>query len=205
MMIKTHVSQTPFQENTYILAKNNELLIIDPGDKMEHILPYIDLQDTVLAVLATHGHLDHISSAQKLCEKFECPFIMNSKDQILLDHHKKSCDSYRQEYYGTPKIDIDIAETKELNIGSFDIKILHTPGHSQGGVCFLIDDLLFSGDTLFLRSIGNTTFYGGDLHTLLNSIKKELFTLADETIVYPGHMDTTRIGAEKKYNPYLNL
>ncbi|MFA6618083.1 MAG: MBL fold metallo-hydrolase [Candidatus Neomarinimicrobiota bacterium] len=205
MIIKTHVSRTPFQENTYILAKNNEVLIIDPGDRMENILPYINPKDKVLAVLATHGHLDHVSSAKKLCEKFGCPFIINSKDQALLDHLKKSCESYRQEYYGTPKIDIDIADKKALSIGPFDIKILHTPGHSQGGVCFLVDGILFSGDTLFRRSIGNTTFYGGDLETLLNSIKNELFTLADETIVYPGHMGTTTIAEEKKYNPYLNL
>lgn len=205
MIIKTHVSKTVFQENTYILLKNNDVIIIDPGDKMENILPYIAPSNTVLAVLATHGHLDHISAAVNLCEKYSCPFIMNSKDQDVLDNHKNSCDMFNQEYYGTPKIGIDIAHKNELSIGNYDIKILHTPGHTKGGVAFLIDDILFSGDTLFRRTIGHVNQYGGNSETLVNSIKEVLFLLPNDTLVYPGHMGITTIGEEKKYNPYVIL
>jgi glyoxylase-like metal-dependent hydrolase (beta-lactamase superfamily II) len=205
MIINTHVSKTVFQENTYILIKNNEVLIIDPGDKIENILPYIDSKDKVLAVLATHGHLDHISSVSDLCKKYSCPFVMSSRDQDVLDNHKNSCDMFKQEYYGTPKINIDISNENELHLSTYDIKIFHTPGHTKGGVSFLIDNVLFSGDTLFRHSIGHVNQYGGNPETLLNSIKKVLFPLPDETIVYPGHLGTTTIGEEKKHNPYLIL
>lgn len=205
MLIKTHVSKTVFQENTYILVKNNEVIIIDPGDSMENILPEIDPAHKLVAILATHGHLDHISSVVPLKHRYSCPFIMNSRDQELLDNHQNSCSMFQQEYYGTPQIDIDIADKNEFEIGNFNIKILHTPGHTKGGVCYLIDEKLFSGDTLFYRSIGHVNQYDGNPETLIHSIKTKLYALPNDTIVYPGHMGISMIGEEKKFNPYVNL
>ena len=100
---------------------------------------------------------------------------------------------------------MDIADENELKIGDFLLKIYHTPGHTEGGVCYYIDNVLFSGDTLFHRSIGTTDLPGGDHARLLRSIKDVLYALPDDTIVYPGHMDTTKIGEEKKHNPYVIL
>ncbi len=205
MRIIRHVSESVFQENTYILEKKNQVIIIDPGDVLESIISHISFDSKVLAVLATHAHLDHITSAKELCKKYNCPFILSSADKAVLDAHEQSCEYFRQPYLGTPIINIDILSKNDISLGDFTVQILHTPGHTLGGVCYLIDNILFSGDTLFHRSIGRTDLPGGDQSQLLNSIKKILFKLPDETKVYPGHMDATSIGEEKKFNPYVNL
>ena len=203
MRIIKHISHSVFQENTYILYKNNDILIIDPGDSPQYYKQYLSSGKNLKGVLATHGHLDHIVSASVLCEHYSCPFVMSSKDQEVLDRHESSCKKYRLEYFGTPEITLDVSEINELQLGEFVIKILHTPGHTRGGVCYLIDGVLFSGDTLFRRSVGHVNQYGGKTDILFRSIKEKLYELQDELIVYPGHMESTTIGDEKKYNPYI--
>jgi glyoxylase-like metal-dependent hydrolase (beta-lactamase superfamily II) len=205
MRIVQHISHTPFKENSYILSKNDQIIIIDPGDKPEYYDNYFQNGEKLLAVLATHGHLDHIFSASELCKTHDCPFIMSSKDQGVLDLHRQACEKYLQSYYGTPLINVDIAEKNELILGDFKITIIHTPGHTKGGVCYLIDNVLFSGDTLFYRSIGHVNQYDGNPDILLNSIKHNLYILPDDTIVYPGHMGATTIGEEKQFNPFVTM
>jgi hydroxyacylglutathione hydrolase len=206
MIIKQHVSNSVFQENTYIISKNDQVVIIDPGDDLTYLSDYIDNdKHKVLAVLATHAHLDHIFGASDLCKEYSCPFVLSSKDLEILNAHENSCEYFKQKYRGTPSLDLDISNKSILHLGAFKIKILHTPGHSPGGVCYLIDDVLFSGDTLFHRSVGRTDLHGGDHGTLIRSIKEVLFTLPEETIVYPGHMGLTTIGEEKLHNPFIIL
>lgn len=205
MRIVQHISHTPFKENSYILSKNGQVIIIDPGDEPAYYKDYVKEGEELLAVLATHGHLDHVSSAAELCRIHACPFIMSSKDQDVLDRHQEACRKYRQSYFGTPVITEDIAGRQDLDVGEFNIKIIHTPGHTKGGVCYLIDGILFSGDTLFYRSIGHVNQYDGNPDILLNSIKQNLYTLPDDTIVYPGHMGATTIGEEKRFNPFVSM
>ncbi len=138
-----------------------------------------------------------------LCKEYSCPFILSSKDKEILDAHKSSCEYFKQKYRGTPSLDIDIANENKLQLGDFEFKILHTPGHSPGGVCYLIENVLFSGDTLFYRSIGRTDLHGGEHGILIRSINEVLFSLPEETTVYPGHMGLTTIGEEKLHNPFI--
>ncbi|RKY56861.1 MAG: MBL fold metallo-hydrolase [Candidatus Neomarinimicrobiota bacterium] len=206
MKIKQYVSHSVFQENTYFLFKNDVVLIIDPGDDPKLLIDEINkYQYKIQAVLATHGHIDHIFSASEICNKYSCPFVMSRHDQKILDNLELSCKTFGMEYWGTPVIDIDIADENELKIGEFSMKIYQTPGHTQGGVCYLIENNLFSGDTLFHRSIGRTDLPGGDHDMLLRSVKDVLYTLPDDTIIYPGHMGPTKIGEEKKHNPFVIL
>lgn len=206
MKIKQHVSHSVFQENTYFLFKNDQVLIIDPGDDPELLIDIINKsKHRVQAVLSTHGHVDHILAAAQICDAFSCPFVMSRHDQEILNGLELTCEHFRIKYFGTPQIDMDIADEAEIRIGEFLINILHTPGHTRGGVSYLIENMLFSGDTLFHRSVGRTDLPGGDHGKLLRSIKEVLYELPEETIVYPGHMDTTTIGDEKKHNPFVIL
>jgi glyoxylase-like metal-dependent hydrolase (beta-lactamase superfamily II) len=204
MTIIKHVSHSVFQENTYILLKNDHVLIIDPGDEIAYINAYLKNKNhKVLAVLATHGHLDHITAAKILCEQYSCPFIMSSKDADVLESHEDMCRYFSVPYFGTPVITVDIANQSELILGEFNVNILHTPGHTPGSVCYVVDDVLFSGDTLFYRSVGRTDLPGGNQKMLFASIKEQIYTLDNSITVYPGHMDITNIADEKKYNPYI--
>jgi hydroxyacylglutathione hydrolase len=199
-------SHNVFQENTYILVKNEMALIIDPGDEPAYISQQLDKMNyKVMGVLATHGHVDHVLSASHLCKICDCPFLMSSLDLDWLMELENMCDHFQLPYYGSPGIDIDIAEKKTMDLGDFSFNILHTPGHSPGGVCFLFDDKLFSGDTLFRHSIGRSDLPGGDLKALQHSIKKTLLILPEETLVYPGHLEETTIKEEKRSNPFIIL
>ncbi|MCK4813406.1 MAG: MBL fold metallo-hydrolase [Candidatus Marinimicrobia bacterium] len=206
MIVIQHVSSTVFQENTYIIKNNNFALIIDPGDDPEKITARIEKENCkVQGILATHGHVDHILAAFRLCEVYSCPFIMSTLDSKGLDELKNMCVQFQLPYYGTPKIDINIASNDMLELGDFSFNILHTPGHTKGSVCYLFDHILFSGDTLFHHSIGRTDLFGGDMQALQRSIKDKLLSLPDDTRIYPGHLEMTTIKEEKYHNPFIVL
>lgn len=204
MIVIQNTSHTVFQENTYFIIDNKKALIIDPGDDPRTLIKKIESEKcTVQAVMATHGHTDHIFAAKPLCEHYECPFIMNSTDREWLKEMENLCLNFGLPYYGTPVIDIDIADEQELKAGDFTFHIIHTPGHSPGSVCFLFDKMLFSGDTLFYHSVGRCDLPGGDGKVLRRSVREKLFNLPEETTVYPGHMAETTIKEEKINNPFL--
>lgn len=206
MILKSFESDPLFRENTYLLASVGKAVLIDPGAEPERLIGEILSGGySLLAVLATHGHMDHILSAKPLCKRFECPFYMHGGDRSWLEDLQNMCAHFRLPYYGTPVINHDLAECGELDLDPFHFKILHTAGHSVGSVCFMTDDLLFSGDTLFRRSLGRTDLPGGDLALLKRNIRGKIFPLPEETRVYPGHQEATKIGDEKRHNPFLVL
>ncbi len=156
-------------------------------------------------ILLTHGHFDHVYCLPEAKEAFPlAQILIHKEDVILLDKIETQCQMAEIEEVKLPCVDGLLGdETHNLTLGENEIKIIHTKGHSKGGVCYLINDILFSGDTLFQGSIGRYDLWGGSLNELEKSIKEKLFALEGNILVYPGHGDKTTIEYEKKYNPYF--
>lgn len=195
----------PFQVNSYLIYSGTEALIIDPGHECRQIIS--ELEDNRLSpkgILLTHGHIDHIAGLASIDEHYPTlPIYLHEKDIFLIDLIDEQNDLFGLRPVKKIPIDNIFKSEDEIVISSFNIKPISTPGHSPGSVSFLIDSLLFSGDTLFASSIGRTDLYNGDYNAIIQSIKQKLFILPENTVVFPGHGPTTTIGKEKSGNPYL--
>ncbi len=190
-----------FQTNCYLVYNDGEMLIIDPGASFKKIDEAISKHENikVVAILLTHGHFDHIGAADKLKEKYNCPIIASKDDEKILRNIKyNSLAGFATEV----ESDIDWIEKDELDIGSINVKVLFTPGHSAGSVMYIIDNKLFSGDTLFRLSVGRTDLYSGSSYLLRESLQ-QLYNLDRDMIVYPGHEGSTTVGFELDHNPYI--
>jgi hydroxyacylglutathione hydrolase len=196
-----------WKENCFIIYNSaKDALVIDPGGKINEIVHFIEDNDLkILAILNTHAHYDHIGAVYELKETFSIPFYLHSKDQKLL----KSANLYRMIFEGDkvikiPKIDFyfDLINTP-IHLGGFSIDILFTPGHTEGGVCIIIEDSVFTGDTLFAGKIGRTDLPGGNHQTLMKSLK--VFSqLPHEFNIFPGHGKITTIADELTNNKILS-
>jgi len=189
--------------NTYLCwnERTKECLIIDPGDEGEEISQEIEnlgLKPVIIAV--THGHFDHTLAVLDLKLIYKIPFACSSKDSFLLKRQDKTAEFFLKRKVGMPevKIDINLDKIKKIKLGEEEIKIIKTPGHSPGGLCFYVagQNLLFSGDTLFKNAKGRTDFSYGSKKELEKSLKK-LAKLPQKTKVLPGHGEETTVGAEK--------
>ncbi len=187
-----------YEVNCSILSKDGKAWIVDPGQegaRIARLLAEKGLEPE--AILLTHAHFDHITGIAELQRLFpELPVYVHPKDVVMFGHpFNQSPGEY--DSIGVPK---NIRDTALLE----DIKVIHTPGHTPGGVCYYIseNDLLLSGDTLFAGSIGRTDFPGGSMTQMMESLKK-LMELPESTIVIPGHGSHTTIGREKTSNPYI--
>lgn len=199
--------------NCYVLAPHQgaDAVIVDPGQRafgpLRRILDENRL--TPAAVLLTHGHIDHIWSAQKVSDTFGCPVYIHPEDRFMLaDPIRGFGPRIAQVAFGTlfrePRQLIELDRDGEvLDLGGVAVAVDHTPGHTRGSVCFRVSDLVFTGDTLFKQSVGRTDLPGGSGRDLLDSIITKLFVLDDNTRVLPGHGPATTIGAERHTNPFL--
>lgn len=193
--------------NCYILMneETGQALVIDPGDEAEVILAALArLKATVVAYPVTHGHVDHVSALAAVHRAHPAPIALHPEDQSWAFSPRNQM----QPYYGPPeppgRIERDLADVQEWTDAGFRYQVIHTPGHSPGGVCFLFPDhnLLVSGDTLFQGSIGRTDLPGGDLCVLQQSLAR-LLELPDSLRVLPGHGPDTTLAAERRSNPFL--
>lgn len=198
----------PLDVNTYVLTdeKSKEAILIDVGGSFQTIKKELDKYGfKIKFVLNTHGHFDHVLGEIEIQENFpQIPICIHKDDTSHFSRLEQELQMWGFNT-NTPalKPSLYIDENTELLLGSQKINILYTPGHSKGSLSYYIDGKLFSGDTLFYRSIGRTDFYDGNYNELINSIKDNLLTLPENTIVFPGHGPSTNIKDEKSLNPYL--
>ncbi len=205
-MIHQAVAVGPLQCNCHILADeaSKEAIIVDPGDDPEEILRRVKGY-TVRALLHTHCHFDHMTGTRKVAEATGAEILIHKADKAYYD---SLAGQYKM--FGMPRKVDDPLPVKRflkdgdrIDFGKYAIKVLHTPGHTEGSCCFHAEGLLLSGDTLFNRSIGRTDLPGGNAEEELESIRTKLFTLDPETAVFPGHGPETTIAQERAENPFL--
>lgn len=193
---------------TYLVydESSKEAAIVDCTSSINDIKKIVDEKNlTVKYILITHGHFDHVYCTFEMKKTFpEALILMNKEDLDLLENLETQCSIAGVENVKIPCVDGLISEdSKNLKLGREEIEVITTSGHSKGGVCYLIGNMLFSGDTLFQNSIGRYDLWGGSYEELEKSVKEKLFLLNDEITVYPGHGDKTTIAYEKINNPYF--
>jgi len=196
---------SPYITNGYLLSTNNRALFIDPGDDPDVVLRHIEKQNLTLThILITHMHSDHFFGAAKLAKETGAAVLGGEEDSFMVEAEIRDAPRWgfkplTENFSFTP-----IAPGNHSFIGK-TCEVLHTPGHTPGSLTFHFpeDKMAFVGDLIFLRSIGRTDFAGGNLDSLLNSVRTQIFPLPAETTLYPGHEGPTTVEAEKNHNPYF--
>ena len=199
-----------YQTNCYVLRKDDsakDCLIIDPGLEPDVLIEFLDEQKlNPVAVVLTHGHIDHIAGVAALRSRFpEIKVYIHNFDAEMLTEPNINLSAMSGSAFVTDAEDVSLKERDVIDIASIKLLVLHTPGHTPGGISLYSkeDGVVFVGDTLFADSIGRTDFPGGNMSQLLNSVREKLFTLPEETQVYPGHGPATTVAAEKAHNPFF--
>ena len=205
-MVLRRIVVTPFVENVYIIGskKTRECIVIDPGAEPNRILYEVEQLGLVVKLIAnTHGHADHTSGVAGIKMATGALYAIHKADVPLLRVNVPWITQSVTDYQPPPYPDMFLSDQAVLKIGSLEFKVLETPGHTPGGVCLYGYGLLFTGDTLFHRTIGRYDLEGGDGWQLLRSIHAKLLTLPSETVVLPGHGEQSTIGIEQNSNPFL--
>jgi glyoxylase-like metal-dependent hydrolase (beta-lactamase superfamily II) len=182
----------PYQTNCYLLGckQTNQGLVIDPGDEVLRIVKEITRSGLSIKHIAiTHGHIDHVGGVLELKRITKAPVLIHRLDATALG----------------AKPDGFLDEGQVLQVGTYNISIIHTPGHSAGGVCLYAPGAVFTGDALFAGSVGRTDFPGGSHELLIEGVRQKIFPLGDELRIYPGHGPESTIGTERQTNPFFRL
>lgn len=206
MVVKNFISG-PLAVNSYLVAdeQTKKAFIVDPGGHNNNMVNFIKENGfDIEYIILTHGHGDHIGGVKAYLNEYpKAKLIAGSEEKELLENSNLN---FSKETCGVSislKADKYVADNEMLKIGEMELQFLHTPGHTPGGISILVGDILFSGDTLFAQSIGRTDFPGSSFNAIKSSIENKLYTLPNDTKVYPGHMGSTSIGFEKENNPFV--
>ena len=202
MIIKTYI-EGPIENNNYLIIdeQTKEAALIDCSAVSEQIELDIKRNNATLKyILLTHGHFDHIAGIEPTNT---AEVLMHESDMGLVNNVNTYLPMVGLPGMEIPKIDKFINDGDIIKLGELEIKVIYTPGHTQGGVCFYVDGNLFSGDTIFRESVGRCDLEGGDLDQIVESIESKIFTLPPETIIYPGHGRKTTVEWEKTHNRFL--
>ncbi len=195
-----------YAANCYIIYPEDkkEGIVLDPGGDVEDIIAAIDSNDlNIKYIILTHGHADHIGGVKGLKNKLGVPVMIHEKDRELLVDGDKNLSSVMAMATVEIEPDVLLKDGDKIEFGGLTAEVIHTPGHTSGGICLKIGDNLFTGDTLFAGSIGRTDFLGGSYEEIIKSIKEKLVIYPDNTQVYPGHGPSSTIKNEKSSNPFL--
>lgn len=208
------ITVNPFSMNCYVYfdKDSGEGIIIDPAafskPEKDFILSFIaENKISIKYIINTHGHIDHIMGNKFAKDSFNVPILMHKDDEFLIAAAKEQARFFGFDFPVPPKVDEYISDDTVIRLNGTELIFINTPGHSPGSVC-IIDDKnknVFCGDLIFKNSIGRTDLQGGDLKVLIDSVKNKLFRICkDDYKLYPGHMEITSIGDEKKSNPFLS-
>jgi len=209
-----------FAANCYLVAPEPgaECVIIDPGEGAGDAIAEVvaDHRLKPVAVLLTHGHIDHMWSAQKVSDTYGCPTYIHPEDRFMLKDPiyglgPRLAQVMAGAFFREPKQVVELdRDGDKIDLGNISVSVDHTPGHTRGSVVFRVAqaakadaDVVFTGDTLFERAVGRTDLFGGSGRDLLTSIVNKLLVLDDDTVVLPGHGNSSTIGAERRFNPFL--
>ena len=212
MILERHAAP-PFFKNGFVVGceETREGIVIDPGDEVDDLLAAVERNSlTIKDILLTHAHLDHVTGVARARRALGASVCLHRDDLFLYEGVVDQGRMFGIQVEPQPSIDSFYSPPETLHFGRYDVGVLHTPGHCPGGVCLAVSRTgeksatLFVGDTLFAGSIGRTDLPGGDMNTLLASIRGVLFQFPDDTIVWSGHGDSTTIGKERRTNPFLN-
>ena len=211
-MVLEHAAVEPFFKNGFVIGceETREGVIVDPGDDVELLLAAAERQRLSIGnILLTHAHLDHVTGVARAKEALGVPVWLHRDDNFLYQRVQQQGQMFGIQVAPQPPIDRFYEGEGPLRFGRYEVRVRHTPGHCPGGVCLAVtrvgerEATLFVGDTLFAGSIGRTDLPGGDIETLLRSIRDVLFAYPDDTVVWPGHGPATTVGEERRSNPFL--
>jgi glyoxylase-like metal-dependent hydrolase (beta-lactamase superfamily II) len=212
MIIEVHAS-APFFKNGFVLGceETHEGVVVDPGEEVGLLLSAVEQHGlSIRYILLTHAHLDHVTGVARAKQALNVPVVLHRADNFLYEGVVQQGMMFGLRVEPQPPIDAFYDGEGPWRFGRYGAWVYHTPGHCPGGVCLAVgredqtERTLFVGDTLFAGSIGRTDLPGGDLETLLTSIRSVLLRFPDDTIVWPGHGPSTAVGRERETNPFLN-
>lgn len=195
-----------FGSNCYVVGNNGEGIIIDPGVDSREIINVVRKTGLkIINIILTHAHIDHICSMDAVRDALGATVMIHRADAEALTDPWYNGSALFGISSAFRQADRILMDEEVFKAGELDIHIIHTPGHTPGGICIKIGGNIFTGDTLFRMSIGRTDLGGGDYKEIINSIKSKLMRLDDDTVIYSGHGEASTIGYEKKNNPFIRI
>lgn len=201
MQIITIITGTIGENCHIIFDERKNAVVIDPGDEANTLIKTIsDNQLSVKAIVLTHGHYDHVGAVNELKAYTGASVVAHEEEKELIQNPNLSLGMFVDPAFPIPEVDSYVKEGDEILAGDISLRVIHTPGHTQGGMCLYTDGVLFSGDTVFYGTLGRWDFPTGDLSKLTHSILHKIFLLPDSTVIYSGHGPATTVGEEKVSN-----